>query len=335
MRAVIVREFGPIANAALEEVPEPVAGTGEALVEIHAAPVNFADLLTIAGKYQVRPKLPFTPGRSPAGIVRAVGAGVKDLQAGDRVLAMAWQGGFAELVAVDAALCYRLPDALSLAHAAAMSLTYDTAWVALRDRARIAAGETVLVLGASGGVGSAAVQLAKAMGAKVLAGVSSADKFAALSAAGADGMVDVSRADLRETLREQVWAQTDGRGADVILDALGGDVFDAAIRALAWRGRLVVMGFAAGRIPTVAANYLLVKNIEVSGIQISDYHKRRPDIVRRCYGEIHDWLADGSVKPPATTTLPLEDFATALQLIADRKAQGRLVLSPRDREQAR
>jgi NADPH2:quinone reductase len=329
MRAVIVREFGLISNATMGEAPDPVPGAGQVLVEIHAAPVNFADLLTISGKYQVRPELPFTPGRSPAGIVRAVGAGVKDLKAGDRVLAMASQGGYAEQIAVDEGTCYQLPDALSFAEAAAMSLTFDTAWVALRDRARIAAGETVLVLGATGGVGNAAVQLAKAMGARVLGGVSSPEKFAPVRAAGADGMVDLSRPELRESLRAQVYAQTNGRGADVVLDALGGDIFDAAIRALAWRGRLVVMGFASGRIPSLAANYLLVKNIEVSGVQISDYHHRRPDLIGQCYAEIHRWLADGTLKPPTTTTMGLEEFATALQLIADRKAAGRIVLLPK------
>jgi NADPH2:quinone reductase len=299
------------------------------LVQIHAAPVNFADLLTISGKYQVRPRLPFTPGRSPAGIVQAVGAGVKALKAGDRVLALASQGGFAELIAVDSALCYPVPETLSLAHAAAMSLTFDTAWVALRDRARIEAGETVLVLGATGAVGNAAVQLAKAMGARVLGAVSSPEKSAQVRAAGADAIVDLSLPDLRENLRAQVYAETSGRGAEIILDALGGDVFDAAIRALAWRGRLVVLGFASGRIPSVAANYLLVKNIEVSGVQISDYHRRRPDLIGQCYAEVHRWLADGTVKPPETTTLRLEEFATALQLIAERKAGGRIVLLPR------
>jgi NADPH2:quinone reductase len=329
MRAVVVREFGPITNATMGEMPDPVPDAGQVLVEIHAAPVNFADLLTISGKYQVRPKLPFTPGRSPAGIVRAAGAGVKALKAGDRVLAMASQGGYAEQVAVDEGACYQLPDVLSFAEAAAMSLTFDTAWMVLRDRARIAPGETVLVLGATGGVGNAAVQLAKAMGARVLAGVSSPEKFAPVRAAGADGMVDLSRPDLRESLRAQVHAETGGRGADIVLDALGGDVFDAAIRALAWRGRLVVLGFAAGRIPTLAANYLLVKNIEVSGLQISDYHQRRPDLIRQCYNEIHQWLAAGKIRPPATTRLGLDEFAAALQLIADRKAAGRIVLLPK------
>ena len=328
MRAVIVREFGPIANAQMGEVPDPVPGSGQVLVEVHAAPVNFADLLTIAGKYQVRPKLPFTPGRSPAGIVRSAGTGVKGFKPGDRVLALT-DGGYAELVAADERACYRLPDTLSFADAAAMSLTFDTAWVALRDRARLVPGETVLVLGATGAVGNAAVQLAKAMGARVLAAASSPEKFDQCRAAGADAMVDLSRPNLRESLREQVYAETGGQGAQVILDALGGDVFDAAIRALAWRGRLVVVGFAAGRIPTLAVNYLLVKNVEVSGLQISDYHKRRPDLIAQYFAELYGWLAAGKIEPPATTTLALEQFADALRLIEDRRATGRIVLSPR------
>jgi NADPH2:quinone reductase len=329
MRAVIVNEFGAFTKARVGEIPDPVPGARQALVEIHAAPVNFVDLLVIAGKYQVRPKLPFTPGKSPAGIVRATGANIERLKPGDRVFTVAAQGGYAELVAVDETECYRLPDALSFNDAAAMSLTFDTAWIALRDRARLEAGETVLVLGATGGFGNAAVQLAKMMGAKVLAGVSSADKFAQCRAAGADAMIDLSRPALKDSLREQVYAATGGAGADIVLDALGGDIFDAAIRALAWRGRLVVVGFAAGRIPTLAANYLLVKNIEVSGVQISDYHKRRPDLIAQCYAEVFDWLAAGKIKPPAVTTLKLEEFATALQLIADRTAKGRIVLLPR------
>ncbi len=329
MRAVIVRRFGAFTDASVGEVPDPAPSAGQVLVEVHAAPINFADLLTIAGTYQVKPELPFTPGKSPAGIVRATGEGVARLKRGDRVLALAPLGGYAELIAVDEALCYPLPDAVSFTDASAMSLAFDTAWIALRDRARIAPGETVLVLGATGAVGNAAVQLAKAMGARVLAGVSSPDKFEPCRAAGADAMIDLSQPDLKESLRAQVHAETGSEGAEVILDALGGDAFDAAIRALGWRGRFVVLGFAAGRIPTLKANYLLVKNIEVSGLQISDYHKRRPDLVAQCYGELFDWLAAGRIKVPATSTFKLEEFATAMQLMAERRAGGRMVLLPR------
>ena len=209
-----------------------------------------------------------------------------------------------------------------------MALVYDTAWFALRDRARIQAGETVLVLGATGGVGLAALQLAKAFGARVLAGVSSPAKADLVRASGADEVIDLSRPDLRESLREQVYAVTGGKGADVILDPLGDDIFDAALRALAWRGRLVVIGFAAGRIPTLKANYLLLKNIEVSGLQVSDYRKRRPEQMAECVSEVFALYEAGKVKPAPTTTLPMAEFQEALSQIRDRRAAGRVVLTP-------
>jgi len=328
MQAVVVRAFGGFANAAVEEVPAPVPGSGEVLVEIRAAPVNFVDLIVIAGEYQFKPKLPFVPGKGPAGVVRGVGTGVVGHKSGDRVLAMAEYGGYAEMVAVDYRQCYRLPDSLSFVEAAAMSLAFDTAWFALRDRARLSPGESVLVLGATGAVGNASIQLAKAMGAKVLAGVSSPRKFASARDAGADVMIDLSRPNLRDSLREQVHAATEGAGVDIVLDPLGGAVFDAAIRALAWRGRLVVIGFAAGSIPTIKANYLLVKNIEISGLQISDYRKRRPEQVAECYAEIFRLNVAGNIRPPPSTAMPLADFKDALELLQDRKASRRLVLLP-------
>lgn len=328
MRAVLVHEFGNFANAAVEEVATPTPGRGEVLVEVHAAPVNYVDLIVIAGEYQFKPKLPFVPGKGPAGLVRALGPGVDILKPGDRVLAMAEHGGYAEMVAVDHRQCYRLPDSLSLTDAASMSLAFDTAWFALRDRARLKPGESVLVLGASGAVGSASVQLAKAMGAKVLAGVSSPQKFAAARDAGADALVDLSRANLRESLREQVYAATGGAGTDIVLDPLGGDIFEAAIRALAWRGRLVVIGFAAGAIPTVKANYLLVKNIEVSGLQISDYRKRRPEQVAQCYAEVFELYVASKIKPPPSTSMALDDFKQALAQLKARNTIGRSILLP-------
>ncbi len=216
---------------------------------------------------------------------------------------------------------------MSFVDAAAMALAYDTSWFALRDRARLGPGETVLVLGASGAVGLASIQLAKAMGARVLAGIASKDKEDIVRAAGADALIDLSRPDLRDSLRAQVYAVTDKKGADVVLDPLGGDIFDAALRALAWRGRLVVIGFAAGRIPTVKANYLLVKNIEVSGLQVSDYRKRMPEQMAACFREIFALFEAGTLKPAPIKTYPLEQVATALHDIEDRKARGRIVLT--------
>ena len=223
--------------------------------------------------------------------------------------------------------CIKLPPSLPFAEAAAMALVYDTAYFALKDRARITPGETVLVLGATGGVGLAAIQLAKAMGGKVLAAVASKDKADIVRAAGADAIIDLSAPDLHESLRAQVFALTGKKGVDIIIDMLGGDIFDAAVRALAWCGRLVVIGFASGRIPSIKMNYVLVKNIEVTGMQISDYRKRRPADMQACFAEIFALHAAGKLKPLPTKTYPLEQFAEAMRDIKDRKVRGRIVLT--------
>ena len=330
MRAVVVDEFGPPERLRVREMPAPRPGPGELLVEVHVAPVNYVDLLVVGGTYQSLPVRPFIPGKGPAGVVTALGPGVTAPRVGDRVLAMAEEGGYAELVALRADQCYCLPPRMSFLEAASLSLVYDTAWFALRERARLTPGETVLVLGASGSVGQAAVQLARAMGARVLAGILRPEKAAAARAAGAEAVIDLSRERLRDTLREQVWPATEGRGADVILDPLGGDVFDAALRALAWCGRLVVIGFAAGRIPTVKTNYLLLKNIEVSGLQVSDYRKRRPALVAACYAEIFELYEQDRIKPATANIFPLDQAAEALAAVRDRHLAGRAVLRLRD-----
>ena len=327
MRAVVVDAYGPFENTRYGEFPDPVARPGELLVEVRATAANFVDIILIEGGYQFRPNLPFVPGKGPAGVVRAVGTNVTGFAAGDRILAMAELGGFAELAAVPSRQCYGLPDALSFVDAASMALIYDTAWFALRERGRVQPGETVLVLGATGGVGLAAVQLAKALGARVLAAAANPAKFDLATEAGADAIVDLSRPDLNESLRAQVFAETDGRGADVVIDPLGGDIFDAAIRAVAWRGRLVVVGFAAGRIPTLRANYLLVKNIEVSGLQISDYRRRLPDMAAECFRELFALTTAGKIGPPPTATLPIARYQEALTALRDRTARGRIVLT--------
>lgn len=329
MRAVVVREFGGIEKAALGEAQKPSPKAGEVLLAVHATSVNFVDLIMMSGKYQFNPGLPFVPGKLPAGVVEAVGADVKGFRPGDRAIAMAEQGGFAEFAVAPESQCIALPAALPFTEAAAMSLVFDTAYFALRDRARLAPGETVLILGATGGVGLAAIQLAKAMGARVLAGVASRGKQDIVRAAGADAVVDLAAADLNESLRAQVFALTDKRGADVVLDMLGGDPFDAALRATAWRGRVVVIGFASGRIPTVKANYLLVKNIEVSGLQISDYRKRRPAEMAACFEQIFAWHAAGKLKPLPMKVYPIDQFATAMHDIQDRRQRGRVVLAMR------
>ena len=326
MRAIVVDEFGPAETLRAREVAAPVPGPGEVLVQIHATPVNYVDMLVVGGTYQFLPPRPFIPGKGPAGIVAALGSGVTTLRVGDRVLAMAETGGYAEAVAVAADQCHRLPASMSFAEAASLAVVYDTSWVALRGRARLASGETVLVLGASGGVGHASVQLARALGARVLGGVSRPERAAAARAAGADALIDLSRANLRDSLREQVYAETGGRGADIIIDPLGGEVFTAAIRALAWCGRLVVIGFAAGGIPTLKTNYLLLKNIEVSGLQITDYRYRRPDELKACYAELFGFYDRGLIKPAPTVPFALEQAGAALASLRDRRIDGRAVL---------
>jgi NADPH2:quinone reductase len=331
MRAIVVDKFGPPENLRVAEAPVPVPGPGEVLVETHAAPVNYVDMLVVGGTYQFLPPFPFIPGKGPAGIVTALGPGVTRLRVGDRVLAMAETGGYAEAVAVEAEQCHKLPPCMPFAEAASAAVVYDTSWVALRARTRLVPGETVLVLGASGGVGHASVQLARAMGAgRVLAGVSRPEREAAVRANGADAIIDLSRPNLRESLRDQVYAETEGRGADIIIDPLGGQVFDAAIRALAWCGRLVVIGFAAGGIPTLRTNYLLVKNIEVSGLQITDYRKRRPAELMTAYSEIFGFYEQGLVKPAPATLFSLERAGEALALLHNRRIDGRPVLRLRD-----
>ena len=327
MRAVVVREFGGIENASLGDVPKPVPKAGEVLLETHAVSVNFVDLVMMSGSYQFKPALPFVPGKLPVGVIAATGDGVKNFKVGDRALMMAEAGGFAEFCALSENQCVKIPASLTFTEAAAMALVYDTAYFALKDRGRIAPGETVLILGATGGVGLAAIQLAKAFGGKVLAAVASKDKTDIVREAGADAIIDLSVPDLHESLRAQVFAKTGHKGVDIVIDMLGGDYFDAAIRALAWSGRLVVIGFASGRIPALKANYLLVKNIEVSGMQISDYRKRRPADMQACFKEIFELHAAGKLKTLETKVYPIEQFAEAMKDIRDRRQRGRVVLS--------
>jgi len=327
MRAVVVHEFGDIENASLGEMPKPTPKSGEVLLEVHAVSVNFVDLVMMSGSYQFKPALPFIPGKLPVGLVAAVGDGVTKFKPGDRALLMAESSGFAEFAVMPENQCIKLPASLPFTEAASMALVYDTAYFALKDRGRIQPGETVLVLGATGGVGLAAIQLAKAFGAKVLAAVASKDKEDIVHTAGADAIIDLSVPDLHESLRAQVFALTDKKGVDIIVDMLGGDMFDAAVRALAWCGRLIVIGFASGRIPSLKMNYVLVKNIEVSGMQISDYRKRRPADMQAAFADIYALHAARKLKPLPTKVYPIEQFAEALRDIKDRKVRGRIVLT--------
>ena len=332
MKAIVAHAFGGPEVLMFEDRPDPLPGPGDVLIRVGAVAVNFVDTVVVAGRYQFRPELPFTPGKGPAGTVSAVGPGVQGFAVGDRVLAMAEIGGYAEYALAPAGQCYALPTGLSFADAAAMALAYDTAWFGLHERGRLAQGETVLVLGATGAVGAAAVQLAKAAGARVLAGVSSMAKAGLARANGADAVIDLGANALQDSLRDQVREATGGAGADVVLDMLGGDVFDAALRAVAWRGRVVVIGFAAGRIPSVKANYLLVKNIEVSGLQISDYRKRQPALVRRCFEEVFGLFEAGRIKAPPTRGFALAHAPDAMTALLSRSVSERIVLLPADKQ---
>lgn len=328
MKAVVVRKFGPIGSAKIEEVDEPAPGPNEILLDIAFAPANYVDTLVLDGRYQFLSECPFIPGKGPVGVVRAVGANVTRFHPGDRILAMTEHGGYAQAVCADESQCYALPDGLPFEEAASISLAFDTAWFALVERARLVPGDTVLVLGALGAVGRAAVQLAKAKGATVIAGIAGPARARQALDFGADHVVDLSVEDLRENLRSRIHAINDGEGVDIVIDPLGGDIFDAAIRTLAWRGRLVVVGFAAGRIPTLKVNYVMLKNIEVSGLQISDYRKRMPDMVRECFEDVFALYVDGRIRASPVTKFPLENHAEALRAILERRVDGRAVLVP-------
>jgi NADPH2:quinone reductase len=328
MKALVIREHGPLENLTLTDVPDPVPQAGQVLVDVKAASVNFPDLLVIGGTYQNLPPRPFSPGKDLAGVVAAVGEGVTTCRPGDRVCAQVEFGAYAGMCLVPELNCHRMPDGMSYAEGAAMGLTYLTAHFALVERGRLKAGESVLVTGAAGGVGYAAVQVAKALGASVVAAVGSDEKAACAKAGGADHVVRTDVADLRDAFRKQVQETVGTRGVDLIIDTVGGDVFDASLRAIAWCGRLVIVGFAEGRIPEVKAGYVLVKNIELIGLQISDYRDREPQKVRVVQQALFTMYERGLIKPHVMASFPFEDHRRALALIKARKAIGKIVLTP-------
>lgn len=327
MKAIVCRDFGPPESLRLEDWPDPVPGPGQIAIAARAIGVNFPDLLVVGGRYQLLPPRPFVPGKELAGIVMAVGPGVAGFAPGDRVMAQVEHGAFAEAAVANAAQCFSVPAGVSLVDAAAMGVVYQTAHFALLERGQYRAGETVLVTGAGGGVGMACLHLAKAKGATVLAGVSRPERAGIARESGADAIIDLGRPDLRDSLREQVRAATQGGMVDIVLDPVGGDVFDAALRALAWRGRLVVIGFAAGRIPEVKANYLLVKNIAVIGLQWSDYRDRWPREVQAAQAELFSLRAEGRLRPHIADRLPLAQGAHALARLAAGEVLGKIVLT--------
>lgn len=328
MKAVWLRDYGPIDEAEVAEVPDPVPGPGEVIVAVKAAEVNYPDILVIEGKYQIRPPLPFSPGKAAAGVVETVGAGVTSPKPGDRVAAQVEYGAYAEKLKAPAATCYPLPDGMAFEAAAALGLAYQTAHFALVERAALSAGDSVLVLGAAGGVGVAGVQLAKGLGAgPVIAGVRGDANAAVARAAGADHTIELGMQGLRDGLRDAVRELTNGHGVDIVVDPVGGDANAAALRAMAWRGRMVIIGFASGDIPTIRSNYLLLKNIAVSGLQWSDYREREPAWVARVQAEIFDLWSEGKLAPLISRRLPLAGFAEALATLKEGRAQGKIILT--------
>jgi len=329
MQALIINEHGPLEKLTLGEFPDPRPGKGEVLVEVHAASVNFPDLLVIGGTYQNLPPRPFVPGKDLAGVVVAVGEGVTRVKPGERVMAQIEHGAFAERAVVPEVLCFVMPAKMRYEEGAAMGLVYLTAHNALIERAQFRAGETVLVTGAAGGVGLAAVQLAKALGAIVIAAVSSEEKARVARESGADHVVLTNVPDLRDSFRKQVFDAVGKRGVDLVLDSVGGDVFDACLRVMAWCGRLVIIGFAAGRIPEVKMGYLLVKNISLIGLQSSDYRERAPEVVRTAYEQLFALYSEGKIKPHVMAAYPMKDYLAALRTVRDRKVLGKVVITMR------
>jgi NADPH2:quinone reductase len=331
MKAVLVQEFAPLQQARVIEVEDPVPGKGEVVVDVLAAEANYPDILVMEGKYQVKPPLPFSPGKAAAGRISAIGAGVEELRIGDPVAVQVEYGAYAQKLRALARSCFRMPVAMPFEVGAALGLVYQTSHFALVERAGFKPGQSVLVLGASGGIGSASVQLAKAMGASlVIGGVLGKDNADAARRIGCDHVVDMAMDDLHGGLREAVHAVTDGKGCDIVIDPVGGDANAAALRAIAWCGRMVIIGFASGTIPTIKANYLLVKNIAVSGLQWSDYRERTPDLVRAAQEEIFRLWEEGKLCPLISDVLPLARFAEALEALRHGRVQGKIVLAPQD-----
>lgn len=304
------------------ELPTPTPKAGEVLIEIKAASLNFPDLLIVQNKYQIKPPLPFVPGSEFSGVVQAVGEGVSQLQAGQHVVCMPGVGGFATHVLVPAAQCLPLPAGFSHVDAAAFVMTYATSHHALADRAQLKAGETLLVLGAAGGVGTAAIQIAKALGAKVIAAASSDAKCALCQSIGADATINYSQENLREALK----TLTGGKGPDVIYDPVGGEMAEPAFRSIGWRGRYLVVGFASGAIPTLPLNLALLKGAAIVGVSLGEFAKREPQANATMMAELTQWYAQGKVKPVIDRAMPMAELHAAYVHMGSRGVMGKLVM---------
>ncbi|MEE4695918.1 NADPH:quinone oxidoreductase family protein [Pseudomonas alliivorans] len=323
MKALLCKAFGPASTLVLEDIPAPDIKKNEILLDVRAAGVNFPDTLIIEGKYQFKPPFPFSPGGEAAGVISAVGEKVTHLKPGDRVMALTGWGSFAEQVAVPNYNVLPIPESMDFTVAAAFSMTYGTSMHALKQRANLQPGETLLVLGASGGVGLAAVEIGKALGARVIAAASSAEKLDVAKNAGADELINYTDTNLKDEIKRL----TNGNGVDVIYDPVGGDLFDQAIRAIAWNGRLLVVGFASGRIPELPVNLALLKGASVVGVFWGSFAQRQPQDNAANFKQLFAWFEEGKLKPLVSQVYPLERAGEAIDALGERRAVGKVVVS--------
>ena len=323
MKAIRCHAYDGVDALRCDDVAPPALGKHDVMVEVHAAGVNFADVLMVEGKYQVKPPLPFTAGQEFAGIVAEVGAKVSRVSVGQRVMGVVMGGAFAEYAVTSEATVFPIPEAMSFVQAAGFPIAYGTSHVALTHRGRLQAGETLLVHGAAGGVGLTAVEIGRALGATVIATASSAEKLARAAKHGAHHGINYREANFKD----EVKALTKGRGADVIYDPVGGDVFDLSLRCIAWEGRLLTIGYASGRIPSAPANRLLIKNCAVVGVFWGAYLMRNPAVIARSFSDLFARFEQGQLSPFVGATFPLEQAREALGVLAARKAIGKVILT--------
>lgn len=326
MRAVVIEEFGPVDSHSLQEIDPPAPGKGEVLVDVHAIGVNFPDTLMMQGLYQTKPERPFSPGRDIAGVVSAVGEGVTEFKPGDRVVAIVAWGGYAEQAVAPVARTFALPDSIDFVTAAGMITTYMTAWVALMERGAYKTGEKVLVLGAAGGVGLAAIQIIKAKGGVAIGGSLSENSRKIVLENGADAAIDLSLDDPKESLRAQVFEAVGKEGVDICLDPVGGQYFDAALRALAFAGRIVVIGFVDG-IPTARPNYFNVKNLTMAGMALDLHFRFKPEVIREAAADLFRMYEAGEIKPRIAEVIDIADYQSAVTKIGKGKSAGKIVMT--------
>lgn len=322
MRAIVCSSYGPPENLSLEDIANPVPKENEAIVEVYAASLNFPDGLQIQGKYQFQPPMPFTPGSEVGGVIIAIGSGIKGFSVGDRVMATPGIGGLAEQVAVKSDGLRKIPDSMDFKTAAGFAMIYTTSYHALKQRANLQPGETLLVLGASGGVGLAAVELGKIMGARVIAAASSEEKLNFVKQLGPDATINYGDGELKEKIK----ALTDDKGADVIYDPVGGDLFDQSCRCINWNGRLLVVGFTSGRIPEYKANLALLKGSSMVGVFLGRFRKEEPEEYEKNFAELLELYDAGKLKPLVTQTYAMEDYVKAFNVFTERKVMGKVTL---------